>query len=391
LKHNQPFPAEFINSSIENYTFKYGKASRAIYLLICFTIVFILVALPFIRLDVTVNTNGVVSSDENRHAVVSPVFGKVKFSGIKENREVKTGDTLIVFDSKILEKQNKRLSSDFVRYSHFENDLLLLTQLDSGSIPTLGTSKYQSELIQYLANHERLQNQLANEHTNYLRQKSLFIENIISRKTFEVDELKYKQAKNEISLFNKQNKSRWQSERVSVLEKKDQIQTELNQISEEKLQRIVISRVGGTLQNTKTIKAGQFLHPGDKLADISLTTDLIATCWVQPSKIGLLQEGQQCFFRIDAFNFYEWGMLEGKILEISNDAYLLEDNRTVFMVKCNLNQNHLALKNGFKGYVKKGMTFQSNFIVTQRTIFQLLYDKVDSWLNPGRALNTTAL
>jgi hypothetical protein len=84
-------------------------------------------------------------------------------------------------------------------------------------------------------------------------------------------------------------------------------------------------------------------------------------------------------------------MLEGKILEISNDAYLLEDNRTVFMVKCNLNQNHLALKNGFKGYVKKGMTFQSNFIVTQRTIFQLLYDKVDSWLNPGRALNTTAL
>jgi multidrug resistance efflux pump len=199
-------------------------------------------ALPFIRLDVTVNTNGVVSSDENRHAVVSPVFGKVKFSGIKENREVKTGDTLIVFDSKILEKQNKRLSSDFVRYSHFENDLLLLTQLDSGSIPTLGTSKYQSELIQYLANHERLQNQLANEHTNYLRQKSLFIENIISRKTFEVDELKYEQAKNEISLFIKQNKSRWQSERVSVLEKKDQILAELNQISEEKLQRIVISQ-----------------------------------------------------------------------------------------------------------------------------------------------------
>jgi len=37
---------------------------------------------------------------------------------------------------------------------------------------------------------------------------------------------------------------------------------------------------------------------------------------------------------------------------------------------------------------KKGMTLQARFIVTKRSLWQLLYDKVDDWANPNiRNLN----
>jgi HlyD family secretion protein len=54
-------------------------------------------------------------------------------------------------------------------------------------------------------------------------------------------------------------------------------------------------------------------------------------------------------------------------------------------VKCVLDQDHLALKNGFQGRLKKGMTLQARFFVTERSLFQLLYDDVNDWLNPAQS------
>jgi hypothetical protein len=53
-------------------------------------------------------------------------------------------------------------------------------------------------------------------------------------------------------------------------------------------------------------------------------------------------------------------------------------------VRCKLDDNKLELKNGYVGYLKKGMGLQANFYVTRRTLFQLLYDKADDWLNPNK-------
>ena len=35
-----------------------------------------------------------------------------------------------------------------------------------------------------------------------------------------------------------------------------------------------------------------------------------------------------------------------------------------------------------KGKLKKGMTLQAYFNVARRSLYQLLYDKIDNWLNP---------
>jgi len=42
---------------------------------------------------------------------------------------------------------------------------------------------------------------------------------------------------------------------------------------------------------------------------------------------------------------------------------------------CSLGQKFLELKNGYPGKLNKGMTLQARFVVTRRSLWQLIYDK----------------
>lgn len=123
------------------------------------------------------------------------------------------------------------------------------------------------------------------------------------------------------------------------------------------------------------------------LAQISPDTSLIVESFVNPNDIGLLQKNMPVRFQVDAFNYNQWGLATGKVLEISNDVHIVNE-RPVFKVKCLLDKEYLQLKNGYKGYLKKGMTLQARFMVTERTLWQLLYDKVDDWINPNTFVAT---
>ena len=86
--------------------------------------------------------------------------------------------------------------------------------------------------------------------------------------------------------------------------------------------------------------------------------------------------------QVDAFSYMEWGMLTGRVEEISNDILSTSDQKIYFRVKCTLDKDYLSLKNGYKSYVKKGMTVNARMQVTRRSLYSLLFDKVDSWFNP---------
>lgn len=89
----------------------------------------------------------------------------------------------------------------------------------------------------------------------------------------------------------------------------------------------------------------------------------------------MLRPGKDVRLQVSAFNYNQWGLLLGKVKKISNDIQVT-NNQTVFEVKCALLSDHLSLKNGYQGKLKKGMTVQARFIVARRSLWQLLYDKV---------------
>jgi HlyD family secretion protein len=381
---NRLFPEEFIKSSIENYTFHINTNSKFVYQVLVAAFFAVILAMPMIDMDVNVNASGVVSSDEDRHIIHSPVSGKVTFSALKENLNILEGDTLLLLDHDLIDKREIQTRKLTLQLVSFSEDLELMIDNLPDKLPKPKNLRYQSELLEYEIHYEKLISTCQGARKNYERQKQLFEEKVISEKDFEVDEFNFIQSQNEVELFTKQKKKQWQQEIVNFTNEVNELQATINQLMDEKSKYLILSPMNGTLQNIHSIEKDQYLQVGFKLAEISPASRLIASCWVPPAKIGLLKIGQKCSFRIDAFNFYEWGMLQGTILEISNDAYILENQSTLFQVKCELSEDHLSLKNGFKGYLKKGMTLQSNFLVAKRSIFQLLYDKVDNWMNPSR-------
>ena len=99
---NQVFPKEFINTSIEHYTFRLRKRLISIYLILVVSILMILFSLPFIKTNVSVTANGIITTSTNRYELSTPNSGLLSDFHLKENMIVKEGDTLLVFDNAIL-------------------------------------------------------------------------------------------------------------------------------------------------------------------------------------------------------------------------------------------------------------------------------------------------
>ncbi len=127
---------------------------------------------------------------------------------------------------------------------------------------------------------------------------------------------------------------------------------------------------------------GSNLTAGNIICEISPDSNLIAECYLTPADIGLIKEGSKVKFQIASYNYNQWGMASGEVLEIGKDIIML-NNTPVFKVICSIDQKELSLKSGAKGILKKGMTLQARFLIANRSIFELLYDKVDDWFNPA--------
>jgi len=73
--------------------------------------------------------------------------------------------------------------------------------------------------------------------------------------------------------------------------------------------------------------------------------------------------------------------LEGKVIDIDHNI-TIQGEQTYFKVRSALNTTTMKLQSGYKTQVTKGMTLTTRYIITRRSLFDLLFDKVDNWLNP---------
>ena len=110
----------------------------------------------------------------------------------------------------------------------------------------------------------------------------------------------------------------------------------------------------------------------------------MAECMVSPKDIGFIKKNQKVKFQIDAYNYNQWGLLEGKVVDIDQNITVNQQTgEAYFKVRCVMDKNYLQLKNGYKGQIGKGMTLTARFYLLDRTLWQLLFDRVDDWFNPN--------
>lgn len=374
----QLFPPEIIEHTTETHFFENSKPFRWIYLSFLFIILSGIGLLPVISVDVTSQSRGVIRTKNENTAIIPAFYGRVTKTFLEEGCHVQSDDTLVILES---ERLNAQLDNSL---KLLETNLLFLEELkylSQAKPQQLKTPKYKNEWNKYTAGIKEFDIKLELLQEDYDQQKYLYSEKVIA----EIDLLKSKNnletVQSQLELFKQETKNNWQFEISRLQLENEDVRSSIKQLKEEKSHYVITAPVSGSLLGVIGVQAGSFVSPGQKLAEISPDEALVAECYVNSSDIGYLRNGQEVRFQFDAFDYNQWGLMKGTVINIPEDVIIVE-NQPVFKVRCKLSSNYLQLKTGQKGLLKKGMMLTGRFVMTRRTLFQLLFDKVDDWLNP---------
>ena len=383
----------FTEISVEHILRKYSRTPKIIYLSVLILLVVGFVSLFFIYVDVSVKAQGLLKTSGERIYPKASGTGYVQYvnPALKENAQVSTGDTLIIIGRDVWEEQSRKAMQRTEELNDLLADLTTLTQ-----IPCKGTTGNYSERIKllttvYQQNYQlfcRLyQNNLQTFQTaqkGYERDKKLHQQRVVTQADFERVQDEYDRAVAGLSTLYNEQMNQWRLEQQKYENERLDLQSQINQLTIQKQELTVVASVNGSVQKLNGVKIGNYVTEGEVLMEISPEGKIFAECYVSPRDIGLIRIEQQAILQIDAFNYNEWGMLQAQITDVSHDVILQENaQQPFFKVFCTLEKDFLTLKNGYKGQLKKGMTFSVRFKITRRTLFQLLYDKMDNWLNPN--------
>lgn len=358
--------------------------SQLIYCLVLFMIIVSFFTLPFLYLTLSVKSLGIIKSNLERVEILSPTSGRLLTIDLYDNQKISKGSTLLTIDNSLPKRQNRVLNHQSVKLKMLLEDA---NSLIKNAGIRLGPKDFKLNTEFYRSNwqHYRVQFQMAvytrqQVERTYYRYESLFQKNVVTKSEFEQHQFNYEQAISNQNLVTKMYKIQLQKDISQYETELSHLQNEQAQLNENQKQYHVKATVNGTIQKLTGFQEGAFVQIGQKIGEISPTGPLFAYCYVKPSDIGHIKKGQSVRFQIDAYNYNEWGILLGKVIDISDDT-IVQNEQHYFMISCELDKNYLQLKNGYKGFIKKGMTLIARFTLSKRSLYQLLFNKVNDWIN----------
>lgn len=380
------YSTETISETSIVYRSQISKRTQLIYVITVLFIVVGFAALPFIKTSISIKGNGLLQSSVEKAELTIPVNGRLTKLKLTDNQKIKQGDTILIIDASVAKRQSALAQNRQQQIGQFLGDInQLLAGISNGRSgnPNLQTGQYNAswqQFAQELQNAEIAKNQAGSTFNRY---NELYKSKVLTVSEYEKYKFEFDQAKSSYLMILAKYKTQWQTEANGFRNELRQLNGQEAELDEQKKQYILRAPIDGSVQNISGLQNGAYVFANQKIGEISPDSNLIAFCYIKPSDIGLIKKGQEVRFQIDAFNYNQWGLVLGKVIDISDDIIVVNNNQPVFKVKCQLSQNHLTLKNGYKGYLKKGMNFTARFNVTKRSLYQLLYDKVDDWVNPN--------
>jgi multidrug resistance efflux pump len=365
-------------NTLENLIYKNKTKSISIYLVLVLALIVGLFLLPVIKIDISSQSRGIIRSKTDNVPVTAIVSGRISWLALKNNAVVSKGDTLIKIakESLLTEKQTQDTLSGATQ-------LLLedMANLLANRVSHLKTPTAKEEFYQYQARKNELQSKVAQTQINFNRSKTLFDKGIIASAEHEKQLYDLRFAQQALQSFVSQQKSTWENQRRELEERVKNIQGSISKIKVEENNYVVLAPISGTIESFSGLQVGSFLNASQPIATISAVDQLIVESTISPNDIGLIQKNQKVKFQIDAFNYNQWGLLEGKVIDIDRNI-TIQGEQAFFKVRCSLNSIEMKLQSGYKTKVSKGMTLTSRYIITRRSLFDLLFDKMDDWLNP---------
>ncbi len=341
-------------------------------------------SLFFVHVDISVRANGLIRPADERTMIKSPVSGMIDTIYYKEGDLVRKNSILIKLRDPVLLKKRRSNDAEIFQCRNFIRDIESLVsadQITGERVSLLETPLYRQEARRFISRSGEQAILLSKANYETELNETLAKSRVISANDLYEIRVQQKKTLSAFESFRHEQFAEWQSDLVKYKAELKQfysIQEELKQVNEMNQIRATVT---GRIQELNGLYSGNSVQAGEKICSLSPDGQLIGECYVSTRDIGFLKTGQSLTFQVDALNYNYFGSGTGKIYSISND-YILADKTPVYKVKCLLNERILKLPNGYAGELKKGMGFQARIIICTRSLWQLLYDGMDDWLDP---------
>lgn len=356
---------------------------KFIYGLVLFMIVVSFALLPIISVNVSVRGSGILQPNMEKNDLLLPVSGRIAYWNSSDNQFVRKGDTLLRIDAAGGLEQNKFTSIRIAELEGLLVDIQKMSQNEANTeIAFVKSAHYKANWLQFEQEITNSSLHLQQVKREYERYEKLFEKKVISIAEYEKYHNQYTKTLADHEYISKQYRSQWQAEGSTYRAELNELYRRRAEWTTQESFYTLMAPVSGTIQNLSGLQVGSSVFANQKIGEISPDSSLVVMVYLSPSDIGLIKPEQEVRFQIDAFNYNQWGMLTGRVTEIADDVIFDANQQPMFRVKCLTDSMNLRLSNGYVGELKKGMTLQARFTVARRSLFQLLYDKVDDWLNP---------
>jgi multidrug resistance efflux pump len=355
--------------------------SQVIYVSVLLAITGLIISLPLIKVTVSMQSHGIIRPVYEVADIRVIPSAPVLQVNVCEGSRVRRGDTMLLLAPAGIDSKLEFEQQEIRKINNYILDLQCLT--NRSPVIDFHSDLYNTQYISYRKRLSEINLRIDRACKDIVREEPLFRNKLISNREYEELLFNRDQLENEKKIIESGQDSQWRSELTRWLSERDNCITQIDQLNKQRELYVVKSPIAGTIESFSGIYPGSNVQSGQTVAQVSPDNTLIAEVYVPAAHVGMLFPGMPVNMQVDAFNYHEWGMISGQIKNISDDYYMV-NQVPVFKIKCSLNANRLTLKNGTSGSIKKGMTLNVRFIIAERSLFQLLYQKSDDWLNPGR-------
>lgn len=359
---------------------KYKIKHPWIYWLLILLSIAILASLPLIYVEVSSQSRGIIRSRSEDVSLKTVVQGRVKKADLYNNKKVSEGDTLFIISNESLSAELAMQEELLFDLNERIHDLDLLC--GSGfCYDSLRTPLYMTDYLDYSERLSELALKDSISSAELERNRLGSKAGVVSDYDYHQSIAEQRSVKAETEILKQQKILEWNSSRQKAEQERTTAEGAIKRLHKEMLDYTITAPISGTIVNFAGHSENAFVYASETIASISPDSLIIVECYVEPADIAYIKKGQLVKLQFDALDYNQWGLGMARVSDIDNNITINQES-SYFIVRCELMSDSLYLKSGYGASIRKGMTLTARFRLTDRSLWQLLFDKIDDWVNP---------
>jgi len=334
----------------------------------------------FGEIDVIIETSGVIKYRDNISTIYS-IEGGILSNIIPEKQtNIAKGELLFNIESSALIRRKKYLNSKIIDDKNEIEDLKLIRNYLKDK---QGNIEVQLNLLQN--EYKNLKSKLNNLKEN-IRFKENELQIMGKFKSVSVSENEYKKEKQRLKDLKykyrnyKREKILEIEERINNLE--DDISTnkiEIENIKTELMNYKITAPISGKVQFLENYNKGDYIPPGQKIMKIipNQKQNYFVELLIKNKDILRLEKDDIVRYRIASYPYKEFGVAEGRILNINADATRVNNKNYVYKIKASITDYLSKGENTIDVNYKNGMITKASIVASKRKIIYYVLEKLD--------------